>query len=180
MVVKGLFSGAADAAGSAVSGASQAVGGISGAAGSAGSVAGSVGGVASSIGGAVSGILGAVSSVVGIIGGIGSVLGAASQIFGFGSQSTDLGRIEENTRYTQIALIGQNGVIDILWGLNSYYWVNQLPMLYQIHDVLQSIYGFLTEWIYNQGITIKNHALNDILNKQASNIIINLRGVIDQ
>lgn len=100
--IGGLFSGGGgEAVGGAVSAATGAASTATSAAGSAASVAGGVvsAGVTGLVG-AVAGVASAVTGVVGIIQQMG--------------QSKSLGQIEENTRFTQIALIGPNGVLHYL------------------------------------------------------------------
>jgi len=103
-------SAAAGAAGSAAGGAAAA-----GAAGTAGAVAAGIGALgASLIGGVVSGGIAFAGSIIG-----------AKMLSG------DLGNIEENTRYTAIALIGSQGVIDLQWA--------QLDRMWELRDLLMGI-----------------------------------------
>jgi len=106
--IAGLFSGGGAAAGAAAGGAAaggSAAGGAAagGAAAGGGILAGALG--ASLIGGAVAGGLSMIGSIIG-----------AKMLSG------DMGKVEENTRYTAVALIGSQGVIDLLWGLSDHFY----------------------------------------------------------
>lgn len=124
----GIFGGAGTGGGGAPAGGGGAPGG-----GIGGAVGGAVGGAAAGAASGVVGIItGAVTAVTGVIG-----------VIQQRGQGRTLDLIEENTRFTQIALIGPGGVIDILWQINFAAWNirsvlfdNILERLVYIGDVL--------------------------------------------
>lgn len=123
----GGIAGAGGAAGGGVAGADGRIGGAAG--GAPGGVGGAVGGAAGGVIGIVTGAISAATGVIGLIQGRG--------------QGKTLDLIEENTRFTQIALIGSDGVIDILWQINFAAWHirtilfdNILERLVYIGDVI--------------------------------------------
>lgn len=121
--IKAIGSGIAGIFTNSASAASSTVGSVGGAIGQAGGAAGQAGGIAGSIASGIStGVTGVVSAIASSVT---AITGVLSFIQGM-HQSTDLGRIEENTRFTQIALIGTGGVLD---RLNTY-----LPGVKDIHD----------------------------------------------
>lgn len=102
-------------------GSSAASGAGSGAAGAAGGAAGAgAAGAAGAAAGAAMG-MGAALLAGGVAGGL-AILGS---IIGAKMLSGDMGKTEENTRYTAIALIGEKGVIDILHWHNEHWWYSR-------------------------------------------------------
>lgn len=110
-------------------------GGGGSAAGSTADLSGYFSGITGS-GQAVGGVAGGIVSagLAGTIGAVGAAVSAVSGVIGnfqMHGMNVSLGRIEENTRVTAIALIGTRGVID-----NQNLW---LPNLKDIHDMLFSV-----------------------------------------
>ncbi len=157
----GWISGAASGAGSA---AASAAGSAASTAGSAASSAGGAASTAISAGltgivGAVSGVVTAVTGVIGVIQGM--------------HQSADLGRIEENTRFAQIGIVGNGGLVvqaaqywPKLEGIERFNYDILAPVLGDISDNIigkgDNIYRALVVEVRNELIDIKNN-FHDVL-----------------
>lgn len=112
-MIGGIFGGAASGVGGAAAGAA---GGAAG-----GAAAGAAG---SAIGGAATGAVGAMvgwGSAL-LSGGIAALGSIAGSMIGAAMMGGDLGKIEENTRFTQIGIIGDQGVIDLEWEIIERMW----------------------------------------------------------
>lgn len=99
-------------------GGGAASGAAGGAASAAGSAAGSAGGAAA--GGAAAGALGLGASLAG--GALAGGLAMIGSIIGAKMLAGDMGKVEENTRYCAIALVGDQGVIDLQWKALDHWW----------------------------------------------------------
>ncbi|GIU78802.1 MAG: hypothetical protein KatS3mg005_2040 [Bryobacteraceae bacterium] len=109
--LSGLFNFGGGAASGAAGGAAGAAGGAAGAgaAGAAGAgAAGAIGLGVSLAGGALAGGLAMIGSIIG-----------AKMLSG------DMGKVEENTRYTALGILGEQGVIHLLWSNLDHWWHNR-------------------------------------------------------
>lgn len=99
-----------------------------------------LGGIGSAIGGGLSNVAGAFASPIGTI---------FASLFGNRGMSRDLGHIEENTRFSAIALVGKDGVIDTLRAYLP--WLEELgttarsEMQAAVTDILSTLQGGITD-----------------------------------
>jgi len=98
--------------------------------------------------------------------------------------SGDMGKVEENTRYTAIGIIGPLGVIDLLWKLDEHFW-RLLGIVVEIKDdVLGKITAQLdilltehTEKIRDYCLAVKDSTARLVASfQQPAQITINIDG----
>ena len=150
--------------------------------GSTPSVPGAPGGGGGGGGSGAGGALGSLGGIwTGLIAGGLSILGS---VIGASMMSGDLGKIEENTRKTQIGINEGQGVIYILWLLDDHGW-RLTDLLVKVKDEkLGKIEGQFdtllnehTEKIRNYCADIKNNTADIATNlKQPAQITINIDG----
>jgi len=167
----GLFGFGGGTAGGAAAGGAAAGGAAAGGASAGGAAAGGAAVVgalgASLIGGAVAGGLSMIGSIVG-----------AKMLSG------DMGKVEENTRYTAVALIGAQGVIDLLWNLSDHAYKIREKLLNieidgigKIHDLMNILIIENAEKIRDYCKDIKNNTLDLVKQMtQPAQITVNIEG----
>jgi hypothetical protein len=159
------------------------LGGIFGSAGT--SAAGSAGGAAGSAGGGVGSVIGAGSGILsGLIGAAGGIVGGL--ISGFmGPSKGDLSEVEVNTRYTQLGIVGPNGMIDQLWEVIRIQWL-QVERLEWVDNSIRGLgkgldipgYAEGTNYVSKTGLAMLHQGEQVIPSGGNGGVTININGPV--
>ena len=139
---------------------------FNGAGGAASAVGSAAGGAASSAGSAAAGIASGVTGVIGAVTGVVSaVTGVISVIQGM-HQSADLGRIEENTRFAQIGIVGTGGLVQMA----DAYWPKLEGFENFNFNVMKPVLGDISD-----GVTGKGDKIYEALVVNVTNVLIDIK-----